>query len=455
MSTIEDELLAPDAEWRTWSIARKQEMLYRLKYDWSLWAREEQRPPQGDWDFWLYLAGRGTGKTRSAAEEAKLRAAVPDTRIAVVGPTHGVVRDVCIEGRSGILSVTPPEDIEKYNRSLGQVWLKNGSVYFGYSSTEPDRLRGPEHHFAWFEEFAAHRYPQEVFDMAVMGLRLGDHPQGVITTTPRPIPTLKAIMADPSTVITRGRTLDNAKNLPLSTMRYLLRRFAGSTLGRQELDGEMLEDIEGALWRRRWIDRDRVGRITGFDEYGMPSLFQLPPMLTICIGVDPAVTSGEEADETGIVVCGLDHEGVVWVLDDLSMRGTSAQWAQEVAKAYKRYGADVVVAERNNGGDMVEETLRRAYRWIPVKPVWASEGKKTRAQPVASMYEKAGQVRHVGTFPELEDQMCSWDPRDAGKANKASPDRMDALVWAVHYITESVYGGGLVIPDPDVRIPKH
>jgi len=437
-------LILDEVDWRSWDGERKAQLLHRLRYDWNVWSREEQRFPTEDCDVWVYLAGRGTGKTRSASEEAKKRAKVPNTRIAVVGPTHGVVRDVCIEGPSGILAVTPPREIKRYNRSTGQVWLRNGSAYFPYSSTEPDRLRGPEHHFAWVEEFAAHRYPQETWDMLVMGLRLGDHPQAAVTTTPRPLPVLKNLIADPRTIVTRGRTTDNAANLPESTLRYLLRRYANTQLGRQELEGLILEDVEGALWLRDWIDRDRTQRIVSLSEDGV-TVSELPDMRRVVVGVDPAVTSGEDADETGIVVVGLDYENKLYVIDDLSMKGTPAQWAKQVLRAYKRYRADAVVAERNNGGDLVEETLKRAYRWMPVHPVWASKGKEARAQPIAYLYERPGHVTHVGSFPELEDQMCTWVPGERGNGY-FSPDRLDALVWACTFITDTYHGGGLAVP---------
>ena len=426
-------------EWKDWPEEKKKALLHELKYNWrKLYARPDQLPPDDDnWLIWLYLAGRGSGKTRAMAEYCRQFAYEhPGCRIGIICPTYSVVRDVAIEGESGILAVTPPEDLDSYNKSYGQVRFTNGSTFYAYSGSDPERLRGPQHHLLWCEELAAWQYLQATWDMAQFGLRLGDHPRTVISTTPRPVPLLKDLVAranaDPSghdVVVTRASTFDNAANLPKSQLRALKRRYGGTYLGQQELQGLLIDDIAGALWNRSDIEATRV-----LDPKDVPL------MSRVVIGVDPAATSAEGSDETGIIVVGRGVDGHGYVFADRTLKASPDGWARAVNKARIDFKADRVVAERNNGGEMVEATIRTVDKDIPVKTVFASRGKQTRAEPVAALYEQ-GRMHHVGdmALAKLEDQMCTWIPvREDGRPNK-SPDRVDALVWAC---TEVMLFGG-------------
>lgn len=421
------------ADWKTWSDERKFALLKRLKYDWrGLYARPDQLPPDNDdWLVWLYLAGRGSGKTRSMAEYCREFAMEnPGCRIGVICPTYAVVRDVAIEGESGLLAITPPDDIESYNKSTNQITLKNGSRFFGFSGGDPERLRGPQHHLLWCEELAAWQYLQQTWDMAQFGLRLGRHPRAVISTTPRPVPLLKDLVSREShddVVITRASTFDNAANLPKSQLDALKKRYGGTYLGMQELQGLLIDDIAGALWNRELIEKNRI-----------TNPHDVPPMTRVVVGVDPAATSSESSDETGIIVVGRGVDGHGYVFADRSLRATPDGWGKAVNQARIDFKADRVVAERNNGGEMVEHVIRTVDKDIPVKTVFASRGKQTRAEPVSALYEQ-GRVHHVGILGQLEDQACTWIPvRDTGQPNP-SPDRVDALVWAC---TEVLLNGG-------------
>lgn len=409
----------------------------RLRYDWrGLYARPEQLAPEGDWLVWLFLAGRGAGKTRSMAEYCREYSdAHPGARIGIICPTYGVVRDVAIEGESGLLSILPPEDIDHYNRSLHQLTLKNGTRFFGYSGSDPERLRGPQHHLLWCEELAAWPYVQQTWDMAQFGLRLGPHPRTVISTTPRPVPILKELAAreGDDVVITRASTFANAANLPPAQLEALKRRYAGTYLGMQELQGLLIEDLTGALWTHELVERNR-----------RMSLAEVPTMTRVVVGIDPAASSSSSADNTGIVVVGRGVDGHGYVLADRSLRASPDAWARAAEQARIDFKGDRIVAERNNGGEMVAHTLRTINPNTPVKTVFATRGKFTRAEPVAALYEQ-GRIHHVGNFPDLEDEMFSWIPNDP---KMPSPDRVDALVWA---ITEVVLGGGaaeIVVASP-------
>lgn len=390
-----------------------------LLYDWPLWARPNQLPPAGEWSKWLAMAGRGWGKTRVGAEWVRAEvAAGRATRVALVAPTAADARDVMVEGESGILAVHPPDDdLPVYEPSKRRVSWPNGAIATLYSADEPERLRGPQHDLAWADELAAWRYLQDAWDMLMFGLRLGARPRVLVTTTPKPRKLLRELISDPSCVVTYGRTDENRQNLAPSFLKTIVSRYHGTRLGRQELGGELLEDVEGALWLRAMIEDARV---TGH-----------PKLERIVVAIDPAVTSGENADETGIVVCGIAtpngaSEPHGYVLEDLSGRFTPYEWAKRAITAYKRQQADRVVAEVNNGGDMVEAQLRMVDRNVSYKPVHASRGKRVRAEPVAALYEQ-GRIHHVGGFAALEDQMCSFVPDDT----ETSPDRVDALVWAL------------------------
>ena len=380
---------------------------------WKNLARKEQQEPEGDWKIWLYLAGRGAGKTRTAAEWLAWQAIEnPDTRWAIVAPTFSDARDTCAEGESGILGVLRRyKMLKNYNRSIGEIELINGSRIKLFSADEPDRFRGPQHHGAWCDELAAYRY-EDAWHQLQFGLRLGNHPRVVITTTPRPTPLVRTLAArtDGSVAITRGSTFDNAKNLAPSALLELQARYNGTRLGRQELYGEILEDQEGALWTRGLIDRNRV------DKH--------PPMSRIVVSIDPAVTNTEASDETGIIVAGCDAGGHGYVLFDGSLKGSPLDWAQKAVALFDEYKADALLVEVNQGGDMVSAVLKQVRPSLPIREIRAHVGKKLRAEPVAAMYEQ-GRVHHVGIFAQLEDQMTNWTPADA-----SSPDRLDAMVQA-------------------------
>ena len=385
-----------------------------LLHDWRFWARPEQLPPPGDWRTWLILTGRGWGKTRTGAEwvRAQVRSGAAG-RIALVAPTAADARDVMVEGESGILSLGPDAERPKYEPSRRRLTWPNGALATLYSADEPERLRGPQHDAAWCDELAAWRYMQDAWDMLMFGLRLGDNPRVVVTTTPKPKALLKTLLKDPHTHATRGSTYDNLPNLAPQFAEQILKRYKGTRLGRQELSGELLEDVEGALWTRAIIDGARVE--------------DAPDLSRIVVGVDPAVTSGEDSCETGIVVAGQCGEDF-YVLADWSGRMTPEQWARRAVNAYHEFSADRVIGEVNNGGDLVESVIRNSDRNVAYSAVHASRGKAKRAEPIEALYEQ-GRVHHVGQFATLEDQMCSFVPQDADASN--SPDRMDALVWAL------------------------
>lgn len=383
-------------------------------------ARPEQLPPNdGAWNVWLYLAGRGAGKTRTAAEWLAYEASTkPNTRWAIVAPTYGDARDTCAEGESGVLTILRRyKTLASYNRSIGEILLVNGSRIKLFSATEPDRLRGPQHDGAWCDELAAYRYP-DVWNQLQFGLRLGDHPRVVVTTTPRPTKLVKELAerADGSVAMTRGSTFDNAKNLAPSALADLKLRYEGTRLGRQELYGEIVDDVEGALWSRDMIENSRVT--------------EAPNLIRIVVAIDPAVTSGENSDSTGIAVVGISADGQYYLLEDLTTRTAPTSWARIAVDAYHRHKADRIVGETNNGGDMIELLLRQVDPTVSYRKVTATRGKIVRAEPVAALYEQ-GRAHHVGMFADLEDQLCNYtiDSTD-------SPDRMDAMVWAYHELMD-------------------
>lgn len=409
--------------------------LLRVIYDWHLPgnARPKQLPPPGDWTVWLILAGRGFGKTRTGAEWVRMQVESGRCgRIALVAQKASEARDVMVEGESGILSVCPPWAKPKYEPSKRRLTWPNGAIATTYTAEEPDELRGPQHDGAWCDELAKWQYPQDTWDNLMMGLRLGTNPRAVVTTTPKPTPLVKQLARDKtgSVVVTTGSTSENLDNLS-PAFRQIIARYEGTRLGRQELEAELLEDVEGALWTLGNIEAHRVA--------------SAPETLKqVVVGVDPAVTATESSDETGIVVvgkgtclCKTDAEGKpkpedhYFVLADRTVKAPPAQWAAQVALAYHDHKAGFVVAEANNGGEMVRQVIRNMDNALPVKIVHASRGKLTRAEPVSLLYEQ-GKVHHVGAFPALEDQMVTWVPGDD------SPDRMDALVWAV----TPILGGG-------------
>lgn len=385
-------------------------------WDWSIWAREKQLAPPGNWRVWLILAGRGFGKTRSGAEWIRQKVINNEAgRIALIGATAADVRDTMVEGESGLLRIFPPGERPRYEPSKRRITFKNGAKATTYSADEPDRLRGPNHDCAWTDEIAAWRYP-EAWDQLIFGLRIGDDPRVVATTTPRPTRLIRNLVEREDVVVTRGSTYENQMNLAPTFLEEVKARYEGTRLGRQELYAEILDDVEGALWTREMIEQSRVNN--------------LPDLTRIVIGVDPAITSRESSAETGIVAVGVDANGTGYVLDDRSLKGSPVEWANAAIALYHRSSADRIVVEANQGGDMVRHTLQTVESQIPIKTVHATRGKRTRAEPISALYEQ-GKVKHVGAFPVLEDQMCSWTPESD------SPDRLDALVWG---LTELMIG---------------
>ena len=390
--------------------------------DWRFWSRPDQRAPTGSWRIWLILAGRGYGKTRCGAEWVLEQVRRGSRRIALVGETKADVRDVMVEGESGILACSGNQR-PLYEPSKRRLTWRNGAMATCYSGDEPDQLRGPQHDGAWLDELAMYLYAEETWSNLDLGLRLGDDPQAVVTTTPRPIPIIRELVNDKRATITRGSTYDNLPNLAESFASRIIERYEGTRLGRQELHAEILDDIPGALWQRDDIDAHRRANPPASCE-------------RIVVGIDPAVTSGEEADETGIVVAAV-ADGHGYVLEDLSGHYTPSEWASEALKAYYRHNADRIVAEVNQGGEMVEHTIRTLDRNASFRAVRASRGKIRRAEPIAALYEQH-RVHHCGMFPALEDQLCTYTPDPAD-----SPDRLDALVWALTDTMLGVHDGGM------------
>ncbi|MFK7746328.1 MAG: DNA-packaging protein [Roseobacter sp.] len=389
---------------------------------------EHQVPPVGDWRTWVIMGGRGAGKTRAGAEwvRAQVEGAKPldegrARRVALVGETIEQVREVMIFGDSGILACSPPDRRPKYEAGRKRLVWPNGAIATIHSAFDPEGLRGPQFDAAWVDELAKWKKSQDTWDMLQFALRLGDKPQVCVTTTPRNVGVLKTVLKSPSTVVTHAATQANAANLASSFMEEVKARYAGTRLGRQELDGILLEDAEGALWTTSGIEALRSDT--------------LPELDRIVVAVDPSVTSGAGSDECGIVVAGVTMQGLpqdwrAYVLADCTVTGASpAAWAQAAISAMEQFGADRLVAEVNQGGQMVQEVIRQIDPLVPYKGVHASRGKVVRAEPVAALYEQ-GRVRHVRGLDALEDQMCRMTVH--GYEGQGSPDRVDALVWALH-----------------------
>lgn len=391
-----------------------------LYYDWRANARTNQLQPPGDWQYWLLLAGRGFGKTKTGAETVREWASKPlPCRIHLIAPTAGDIRDVMIEGPSGLLSCYPPGEAPIYEPSKRhRVTWANGNIALGFSADEPQRLRGPQCGRFWADELAAWRFGQDAWDNLMFGFRIGNDLRGIITTTPKPINLVREIVKDPGTHVTRASTYENRTNLAKKFFESVIRKYEGTRLGRQELLAELLDDIPGALWTHAMIDAHRVKLAD----------VRWDLIVRIVVAVDPAVTSKEESDETGIVVAALTRSMHVIILDDQSCKETPLGWAKRAIDLYRQWKADRIVAEVNNGGDLVEGNIRAVAPPVPYRAVRASRGKKKRAEPVAALYEQ-GRVHHVGFFPELEAQMCNWTPLSA---DDQDDDRMDAMVWAVH-----------------------
>lgn len=376
---------------------------------WLVKLRSTQRPPSGNWFIWLIRAGRGWGKTLTGALWI-LQASGRVPRIAIVAATFGDGRDYCIEGETGIKTICPDLD---WNRSIGEMTFPSGCRGKLFSAEEPDRMRGPNIYAFWCDEYAAWKYRKKAFDQLMLMARKGDDLRGVITTTPKP-GALKDLEARPTTVVTRGATRENLNNLSPVYIREVVDPLEATTLGRQELNAEDIDDTPGALWKRAQIDALRVTKA--------------PDLTRLVVAVDPAATAHEDSNETGIIVAGVGADQHAYVLDDMTIKGSPATWAKQAIAAYHKYQADHIVYETNQGGDMVLHTLTSVIeRGDPIPPmrgVHASRGKQTRAEPISGLYEK-GKVHHVAFHASLEDQLCSWVPGDK------SPDRLDALVWAL------------------------
>lgn len=396
---------------------------------WWYIGRPEQQEPEGDWNIWLILSGRGWGKTRTGGEwlasAIRREPVAPDgtpTQWAIVAPTFGDARDVCVEGPSGILRAIKPNEVKYWNRSHGTLFFNNGCRIYCFGADTPDAGRGLNLAGAWLDEIAIWAYPEATWTEGLApALRIGNKPRVVATTTPKPIKLLRdwTSRTDGSVYVTRGSTFDNAKNLSPSALQELKARYEGTRTGRQELYGELLEDAEGALWSRDLIERSRI------------TADKLPTLIRVVVAIDPAVTSGENSDETGIVTAGQTADGHYYVLADDTLRDSPDNWARKAVQAFHKHKADRIVAETNNGGDMVILLLRQVEPNIPTKKLTATRGKRVRAEPISALYEQ-GRVHHVGAFPKLEDQMVMWTP-DSGE----SPDRLDALVWALTELTET------------------
>jgi phage terminase large subunit-like protein len=424
-----------------------------LRGDWRTVARPEQIAPPGDWTTWVFNGGRGSGKTRSGSEWIQERVASGIARrIHLIAPTAADTRDVLLEGPAGILSISPPHLRPTYQSSLRKVVWPNGALALLFSSDEPDRLRGPQADTLWCDELCSYRQAQDVLDTAMFGLRIGKDPRCLITTTPRPIKCFKALLAreGQDVVVTRSSSYANRDNLAPAFFAQIVSRFAGTRLGRQEIEAELLTDVPGALWSLERIEELRV-RVA-------PQPFE-----RVVVAIDPAATFGPDSDETGIVAVGLAGDGAAYVLEDASGRYPPSEWALRAIQLYRLYCADCIIGETNNGGAMVEHTLRSVDPAIPFKAVHASRGKITRAEPISALYQQ-GRVHHVGVLAALEDQMTSYD----GSRGGSSPDRLDALCWGIHELCLGEPPGGFIseaallprpvaegaAPPPPIEMPR-
>ena len=397
---------------------------------WREIARPEQIMPEGNWFIWAFIAGRGAGKTRSAAEAILELAEKPNKRIALVGRIPSDVRDVMIEGESGLIACAKRIGLElEYVPSKGRLVFPNGTIAYTYSAEVPSKLRGPQHDYAWADELSSWNDARKgdavdtAWNNLVLGLRLGKQPRVIVTTTPKPNLLTKTILKRQSTVITSGSTYDNLENLAPTFKEQVLATYEGTRIGRQELMGELLEDVDGALWTNRMLEEALVDEV--------------PEMRRVVVAVDPSGGDAEGNDEQGIVVAGQGIDGNYYVLADRSCKLTPQGWASRAIEAFYEFDSDKLVAERNYGGDMVEAVIKNIDKNVNFKMVTASRGKLQRAEPVAALYEQ-GKVKHVKGLEALEAQMTGWTPQDG-----TSPDRMDAMVWA---LTELALGKKQVGP---------
>ena len=388
-----------------------------LLEDWRFWARPEQVAPDGDWLTWVINAGRGFGKTRAGSEWVREQVDAGRQRIALIGETYKDLVEVMVYGDSGIASVFPDHQKPKIVANPNvQITFHTGAVALGYNATQPDQLRGPQFDAAWCDELAKWKKARETWDMLQFGLRLGERPKVLVTTTPRPIPVLREIMARKNTIVTTGSTFDNAANLASSFIEEIRDRYEGTRLGRQELFAEVLDDLVGALFTREMFENHRVKVV--------------PEMQRIVVAVDPSGTAGasDDGDSIGIVVAGKGVDGRGYVLADRTCKLSPDGWGRRAVAAYHEFSADRIVAERNFGGAMVQHVIRTIDPKVSYKEVTASRGKVMRAEPIAALYEQ-GKVSHLGGLEALEDQCCLIGPD--GYIGEGSPDRVDALVWAL------------------------
>ena len=399
-----------------------------LRYAWDLFARESQRPPAGDWITWLYMAGRGAGKTRTASEWIRQRVYDGAQRIALVGRTPGDVRDVMIEGDAGLLSVFPPHERPKHEPSIRRIIFHTGAVAHVYSSEQPDHLRGPQHDTAWCDELATFK-SRDAWDNLQLGLRIGS-PRQIVTTTPRPVPAMRELIANPNTALTRESTYANRLNLAPSLFRQIREMYEGTSREQQEIMGMLLDSLQGALWTR-----EMIRHLGQKDKNGLPlAPEKLPALTRKVIGVDPSLGDGETSDECGIVGVGQGDDGKLYVLGDWSVRALPLKWARQVVRAYHEIKADYILIERNAGGRaLLKANIDSVEAGLPIRSVWAKETKDMRASNPALKYE-LGEVYHAKPMSELEDQLCTWIPGEG-----PSPDRLDALVWAVRSLTMPQY----------------
>ncbi len=397
----------------------KEDLIYR----WGFWQRPDQKLPEGNWGQWIILAGRGWGKTKTGAESVReMWKTGKYRRIALVAPTSADARDVMVEGPTGILAVHPDRDRPVYEPSKRKLTWPDGATAHTYSADEPDRLRGPQHDAAWCDELSVWSRGEEAWDMLQFGLRLGDNPRAIVTMTPRPVDLVRDLVRDKDSFVTRGATYDNQFNLAGKFIKRLRQKYEGTRLGRQEIYAEILDDTPGALWTRKMIDDNRR---TGFTD-----------LVSVAIGCDPSISSAEESDECGLIAAGIDVHGHGVVLEDGSLRGSPLEWARAAVALYKKHKADCIVAEANQGGELVSTVLHTVDPNVPVVLVHATRGKIVRAHPVAALYER-GIIHHICPdveairgFDLLEEQMCTYVPG----ISKKSPDRMDALVWAFTHL---------------------
>ena len=387
----------------------------QAEHDWRLWARPTQLPPADPWVIWVLLAGRGFGKTRAGAEWIYQRwRAKKARRIGLIAPTPADARDVMIEGESGILNVGFPDERPAYEPSKRRLTWPDGAVATVFSAYDPDQARGPQHDTIWGDELAVWQYARETHDNLMFGLRLGEDPRCLYTTTPKPISLLRELIRRNDVKVTGGATYENLANLAPAFLSEVISKYEGTTLGQQEIYATLLEQTEGALWTRKLLGQNRR------------TADQVPELQRIVVAVDPAIKSREESNETGIVVAGLGRDGHGYVLADGSLRGSPDAWGRKTIILYEQFHADRVVYEGNQGGDLVAHTLHTIEPTLPLQEVTATVDKRARAEPVAALDEQ-GKVHHVGLFEDLEDQLCTWE----ALSGQPSPDRLDARVWAL------------------------